>query len=375
VRHGGDVIATAEVIHVRKALSVPAGPPGHYNEARESIFLKLTTRGGVTGWGETYALPGVQETIRGLADLVVGADPLQILGSWCPPWVATVSSPSARAAIDIALHDLCGTMLGTPAYELLGGSKRDRVRAYASDLLYIKGEKPGQRWLDRAGELADRGFTAIKVRIGGFAAKVEIPLLENLRREGPPQARLMVDAWGAYSQDDALRVGRVLQDCGYSWFEEPMPPEPDHGGYAELAHDLLIPVAGGEMVADRSYLRRLLERRAFDVVQPDVCIAGGMREVLFAAELADLMGVECVPHTWNGGVMNAATMHVIAAMPFHARQPGSDHLVLEYDTTENPFMREVLSNPPELRDGCFEVPSAPGLGVRVDEERLRALAV
>ena len=368
-------IVKVEALHVRKRLKIAAGPPGHYNEARESVFLKLSTADGAVGWGETYALPGVIQTINELAELVLGHDPLEILRSWCPPWTAAVASPSARAAIDIALHDLSGQVLGIPVYTFLGGSVRKRVRPYASALLYKKGYGPGEQWIDEAQDLVARGFTAIKLRIGGYPDNVEIPLLENLRGDVPSNVQLMVDAWGAYSFADALKVGRVLGDCGYAWFEEPIPPEPDHGGYPELARDLAVPVAGGEMIADRAELRRLLERRAFDVVQPDVCIAGGLREVLFAAELADLNGIRCVPHTWNGGVMNAATMHVLAAMPFHSRQPDADAALLEYDTSENPFMREVLVDPPTLDRGGFDVPAKPGLGVTVDEARLRALAI
>lgn len=368
-------IVKVEPIHVRKQLSLPAGPPGHYNEARESIFLKMTTDDSVVGWGETYALPGVVETIHTLAPLVIGRNPLDILGSWSPPWTAAVASSTARAAIDIALHDICGRILGIPVYALFGGARRRRVRVYASALLYQKGKGPGERWVDEANDLTARGYTAIKLRIGGYPAETEIPLFEQLRGAVPAHVDLLVDAWGAYSYPEALRVGRVLGDCGYGWFEEPMPPEPDHGGYRELARDLSIAVAGGEMIADRGQLKRLLERRAFDIVQPDVCIAGGMREVLLAADLADLHGVQCVPHTWNGGVMNAATMHVLAAMPFHSRQAARDWALLEYDTSENPFMRDVLADPPELADGHFAVPTGPGLGVTVDEERLRALAV
>lgn len=372
---GAPPIASVEAIHVRKQLTIAAGPPGHFNHARESIFLKLTTQDGTVGWGETYVLPGVLETTNGLSHLLIGRNPLDILGSWCPPWAASVTIASARSAIDLALHDLCGHILGTPAYVLLGGAKRSRVRVYASGLLYLEGMSPGERWIAEANELVARGFTAIKLRIGGFPASIEIPLLKRLRQSVPANVQLMVDAWGAYSPADALKVGRVLEENDYAWFEEPMAPEPDHGGYAELARDLSIPLAGGEMVADRGYLRRLLERRTFDVVQPDVCIMGGMREVLFAAELADLHGTTCVPHTWNGGVMNAATLHVLAAMPFHARQPESDAPLLEYDTTENPFMRDVLANPPELDGGYFAIPAAPGLGVTVDETRLRSFAV
>ena len=104
-------------------------------------------------------------------------------------------------------------------------------------------------------------------------------------------------------------------------------------------------------------IKELIDRRILGVLQPDIAICGGMRTALFAAELAALQGVECCAHTWNGGIMAAATLHVLAA-----QSGGSSRLapVLECDTSENPFMRELLCEPPELQDGCYVVPMRPG---------------
>lgn len=368
-------ITSVEVIHVVAPLKVAAGPPGHFNAARESIFVKVVAESGFAGWGETYALPGVAATIKSFESLLIGSDPIASLGSWCPPWVATVAHPSGLAAIDIALHDLCGRILGVPVHVLLGGAKRGRVRAYASGLLYRDGAPAAEVWRSEAAELVQRGFTAIKLRIGGGPMLEEMEVLEELRSEVPDQVELMVDAWGAYSSTTALSAGRRLQEIGIAWFEEPLVPEPDHGGYAELARALDIPIAGGEMVRDRGVFKALFERSCFDIVQPDICICGGLRELLFVSELAELYGVTCIPHSWNGAVMNAATLHAASVIQARSRLETADAMLLEYDTSENPFMREIVVNPPLLVDGFFEVPSTPGLGVTLDEERLRTFAV
>jgi D-galactarolactone cycloisomerase len=198
----------------------------------------------------------------------------------------------------------------------------------------------------------------------------ELRILEQLRRTLPPDVKLMVDVWGAYTPPMALEVGRELQRLGVYWYEEPL-PQAGYIGYEALAAELDLPVAGGEMLQSRTAFKELLDRRAVDIVQPDISICGGVGECMFVAELARLHGVRCVPHTWNGAIMNIATLHVAAALPEASRLAGVDAPLLEFDSTDNPFMRAELCDPPPLRDGCFEVPSGPGLGVEVDETWLR----
>src|SRR5262249_46571303 len=151
-----------------------------------------------------------------------------------------------------------------------------------------------------------------------------------------------------------------LADLGVYWYEEPL-PQAGYAGYSELCAALDIAVAGGEMLQSRSDFKLHLDSKAFDIVQPDICICGGVGEVLFVSAMARLNGVQCAPSSWNGAIMNAATLHVAALLP---------ECMLEFDTTENPCMTDELSDPLALREGCFEVPTAPGLGIEVDEQRI-----
>jgi D-galactarolactone cycloisomerase len=231
---------------------------------------------------------------------------------------------------------------------------------------------PATAWFEEAERTLGMGFHAMKVRIGGLPPAEELPLLERLRSQLPDDIHLMVDAWGAYSIREALRVGHVLEQLGFVWFEEPCAPLHGYGGYERLAAALEIPLAGGESVRSTYEIKELLDRRVLGVVQPDIAICGGMRTALFAAELAGLQGVECCPHSWNGPIMEAATLHVVAAQ---SGGPSRLAPVLECDTSENPFMRELLCEPPELRDGYYVVPEAPGLGVEIDEAALKKYAV
>ncbi|MDW3216775.1 MAG: mandelate racemase/muconate lactonizing enzyme family protein [Ilumatobacteraceae bacterium] len=368
----GVEIVDAEVLHVRKALEHPAGPAGASNAWRESTFLKLTTDDGTVGWGETYSVAGTPARLRQVAETLIGT-PLAAIGGWPPPFgLDEVGDSFVLGAIDIARHDLIGSILGVPAHALLGPQRRTTVQAYASGFLYRQGSDPAGHWLDEAQQLVDAGYRSIKVRIGGLDVDEELDRLTAIRELVPTGTTLMVDAWGAYTPATAMRVGDRLYDLGVVWFEEPCPPGPDCAGYEGLVTSMRVPIAGGEAARTRSALLSLLQRRAVDVIQPDAAICGGMTNVMFAAELAVLHGLSCVPHTWNGGVMAAATMHVLAAMPLTGRIADGTGPWLEYDTTENAFLRGALVDPPHLIDGSFPIPDGPGLGVEVDEAFLRA---
>lgn len=370
-------IAAAEVLHVRKAIEHPAGPAGATNASRESLFVKLTADDGTEGWGETYALPGTRAILEAMATATVGADVASI-GGWPPPiQYDEVGASFALGAIDIAWHDLVGKLLGVPASALLGRRRRDRVDVYASGFLYRAVDRSAAHgsaahWLDEAAQLIEDGYRSIKVRIGGLPVDEELDRLTAICELVPDDTNVMIDAWGAYTPSTALRVGQRLSELGIVWFEEPTPPGPDYAGYEALATAMPLPVAGGESIRTRAGMHSLLDRRAVDVIQPDAAICGGLRNVMFIAELAVLYGTSCVPHTWNGGVMAAATLQVLAAMPPTGRIADDVGPWLEYDTSENPFIRGALCEPPTLVDGAFEVPDTPGLGCLVDEPFLRA---
>jgi D-galactarolactone cycloisomerase len=369
-------IIAVETIHTRYPLSRPTGPAGAFNAARQSLVIKVTTDAGLIGWGETYALAGVRAAIdRVVAPLLIGGDPLDRARLWQQVWAATFGNGFAVGGIDIALHDLCGKALGVPVHHLYGGAQRSEVPVYASGLCYFPDVDPAAYWEDEAGALVQRGFVrGIKMRIGRFSPEHELPLIAGVRAALPSSVKLMVDAWGSYTPPTALRVGRALHELGLHWYEEPL-PQAGYAGYAELAAALDIAVAGGEMLQSRAGFKSLIDAHAVDIVQPDICICGGIGETLFVSELARLSGIQCAPHSWNGQIMNAATLHVAALLPDPTRVAGNDVPMLEFDTTENPCMTEELAEPLCLRDGCFLTPMAPGLGIEVDEQRIRAAAI
>jgi D-galactarolactone cycloisomerase len=357
-------VAAATVHELVHRLEVPAGPPGVYNRERRTLLVRLVSADGVVGWGETYALPGFRAALEGAAARLVGAP---VDRAVAPERPASPAAIAAASALEIALHDLAGKTLGVPVHRLLGERLHDRVGVYASGFLYRPDARPAELWPAEAGRLLDRGFRALKLRIGGFDPAEELPLLAALRRDLPDDVELMVDAWGAYTLPSAIDVAAVLADLGVRWFEEPAGPRETYPGYEALHAVSRVPIAGGEALTSVPAFEQLLDRHVLDVVQPDPSLCGGLAAAATVARLAAERGAVCVPHTWNGGVMAAATLHLLATL--ETPQP-----LLEYDTTENPFVRDVLSNPPVLVDGCFTVPDAPGLGVEIDETALRSYA-
>jgi D-galactarolactone cycloisomerase len=356
-------IVSVETIHARHSLSRPTGPAGAYNATRQTLAIKLVTDEGLIGWGEAYALDGVRPALDDVvAPLLIGQDPTEAARLNRQMRDATGGNGFAVGGMDIALHDLWGQALGVPVWRLYGEAHQDAVPAYASGLCYQEGRHPSEHWVGEAERAMADGFSRVKMRLGRYPVDEELHLVSDVRKRVP---RLMVDAWGAYDLPTALEVGRRLHELDVAWFEEPL-PQAGYAGYEELTERLDIAVAGGETLQAASEFKALLNRRAVDIVQPDASICGGIAEMLAVADMARTAGIECVPHTWNGAIMQAAALHVASLVP---------GALLEVDTTENRLVREMLAVPLVMRDGCVQVPSGPGLGIRVDEDWLRWHAV
>lgn len=359
-------IRSVETIELRHPLTVPAGPASVLNESRGCLLVAIHADDGTTGWGEAVGFPGVRDLIEhGLAPRLIGKDPVEVQRTWRNPWMVPYESALAVSGVDVAIHDLWGKAVGLPIHQLYGGAFRHVVPVYASAGLYLKDVDPATHWPEEAEQLVDRGFRAIKIRIGRYDPARELPLLRDLRGRVPADISLMVDAWGSYTLPTALRVGRELQDLGYSWYEEPL-PQNGYAAYEVLAGSLDIAIAGGENTQSRAQTKELLDRRAVDILQPDVSLCGGIADFLFMAELASLYGIRCIPHNWNSAINAAASAHVAALLPEPTMMPGVDTPLLEYDTTENLLISDLLAEPLTLRDGGMVVPEGPGLGVEVD---------
>ncbi len=343
---------------------------------RQALLVKIETDAGLAGWGETAAIGGARGAIDDqLGPQLVGQNPLDQRRLWQAIWGANFGNGMAVGALDIALNDLRGKALGLPVAELFGGRLRDRVPAYASAMNYLEGLDPEEHFPREAAALVKQGFKALKMRIGRYPVAREAKLAAAVRAAAGPNVRLMADANAAYTMATALEMGNELHRLGFEAFEEPLPQSPRYAGYEALRQKLPLPLAAGEVVDSRASAKELIDRRAMDIIQPDVTLCGGIGEALFIAETASLAGIHCLPHCWGGDIAIAATTHLLALLP--DPHPGfpTDTPMLELDQSENPWRNGLARDPVAFADGSVGVPAKPGLGIEVNEDVVRQYAV
>jgi L-alanine-DL-glutamate epimerase-like enolase superfamily enzyme len=275
----------------------------------------------------------------------------------------------AMCGVDTAIWDMRGKQAGKSVAELLGGSP-GKVRAYASSM---KRDITPADEAERLKALADRdGFTAFKVRAGAEVGRGldEWPgrtedIIPTMRR-ALPDADLLIDANSCYAPERAIEVGRMLEDEGFCHFEEPCP-------YWELEQTkhvtdaLDIDVTGGEQDCDLPTWKRMIDMRAVDIVQPDICYLGGIARTLRVCKMAEAAGLPVTPHCANLSMVTLFTMHLLRAIPNAGKYlefsiEGADY----YPWQEGLFVR----SPYGIDDGYATVTDAPGWGVEITPEWL-----
>jgi len=338
--------------------------------------VKNETDAGLVGWGETSPISGARGTIDDhLSKRLIGRNPLEYRRLWREMWGANFGNALAVGALDVALNDLRGKALGLTVAELFGGPLRRRIPVYASAMSYMQDSKPEEDYPKEAADLVRQGFRAMKMRLGRYPVRREAAVAKAVREAVGPHVKLMADANAAYTTESALRMGRVLHELEFEFFEEPMPQSPKYAGYDELRKKLPITLAAGEAVDSRASAKELIDRRVMDIIQPDVSLCGGIGEVLFIAEMAALSGIRCMPHCWGGAITIAATAQVASLLPDPHWGLPTDTPMLELDQSENPWRNELATNPLRQKNGFIQLPTGPGLGIEVNEDVVKAYAV
>ena len=338
-----------------------------YSTHAEALFIKITTEDGTVGWGETLAsvAPEVATAVVRslLAPLLLGRDPLPIEALWADLYGAmrdrghrTGFYVDALAGVDSALWDLRGKRAGLPVYALLGGpcGVEGTVPAYCG----VSGGSP-EDMATQVGRRKSDGFRALKVHAHGLdAARVAA---QAARKAAGDAVELSMDVHNTLRVDEALLLGRELEELSYRFLEAPIDPE-DDAGLRRLTGGLRVPIAYGEGERTRWQFRDRLVAGLVHVVQPDVGYVG-ISELRRIAQLAEAFHVSCAPHLSAGlGVCIAAAIHASAAMPNLYR--------LEHSPASFARGNALLRSPLEMRDGAYVLPSGPGLGVEPNEEAL-----
>lgn len=370
-------VAEFECFVITHHLSPRTGPSIAYSSEHAYILVRLVDENGIVGWGETYRTPGTLDTIEAVCRTVVGREAsLRDLirdARWTGGGLA--GGGFAPSAVSVALEDLRSRQLGISVSELYGGPMRSRIRPYAASGGYVEGQDPAITWPRELERALEAGYTALKLRVGRDPINHEEPLLRALREEAPAGFELMADGNAAYSLPDAVRMGLILQDLGFRWYEEPMQQRGGYVGYDRLTSSLSIAIAGGEGSLSPDAALQLLNRNAVDVIQPDPVICGGIGDAIAIADMATIHGVTTVPHASNNAIGIAASLQIVATLPDATRSPSVPDPLLEYGIDENPNRVRLLVEPPVIEDGWLEVPTGPGLGIEIDEDYLRSAAI
>jgi len=347
---------------------------------QDDLIIIVETDEGITGYGEVDTAPGVGKavvdaymshgTCYGLREVVTGSDPFDYEQIWNDMWAKTYyygrSGPvmHVMSGIDMAIWDIMGKASGKPVHKLLGGSYTGKVRAYASALMPENKEAVKRM----VASYISQGFTAIKFGWGplGYDVHFDIELVKAARQAAGDQVDIMIDIGKRYRLKSAIYVAKALEQLNIYWLEEPLPAE-DYIGYKKLTEATSLRIATGEEESGRLAFSRLINETHVDVIQPDMSRCGGLTEAKKIATLAADANILCVPHAFKTGVLVAASIHLIAAIP-HAP-------FLEFSVTESAIRKELLVNPFKQKDGFVEVPQSPGLGVELNTDIIKKYGI
>lgn len=368
---------------------IVTAPPAPGWGGRYWILVKVTTDTGITGWGECYASSIGPEAMKAVIHDVfdrhmAGENPenielmfrrvyssgftqrpdLTVMGAW--------------SGLEIACWDILGKDRDRPVWALLGGKMNDRVRAYS--YLYPLDQHPlPEFWgnADMAGEsaadLVARGYTAVKfdpagpytMRGGHMPAMSDIStsvkFCKAIRDAVGDKADLLFGTHGQFSTAGAIRLGQAIEPYSPLWFEEPVPPD-NPLEFQRVAQAVRIPVATGERLTTRAEFATLLRTGGAEILQPALGRAGGIWEMRKLAAMAESFNAQMAPHLYAGPVEWAANIQLAVSIP---------NLLLA-ETIETPFHDQLIKGTNRVENGFIPAPTAPGLGIDVDEELARA---
>lgn len=342
---------------------------------RNLIFIRLDTDEGISGCAEatshnkTRAVFGYLEEAR--QRYVIGTDPFDTEQLFARmfrldySYAATVQT-TVISAVEIACWDIVGKALGQPVWRLLGGKCRESIPAYANGW-YSVAREPKQ-FAEKAREVVQRGYRALKfdpfgaggLELSGAERSLATSLVEAVRDAVGPEVELFIEAHGRFSPATAVSMARLLEPFNPAWYEEPVPPE-DIEALLFVKNHSGVPIATGERCYTRYGFRELVERRAADILQPDVIHAGGFLETKKIAAMAEPCYMLMAPHNSAGPGCTAASVHLAACTTNFKIQE-------TFDDFSEPWLQEAVRGAPQVRDGHFELPDKPGLGIELDEE-------
>lgn len=340
------------------------------------LFVRVETDEGISGWGESYTLwdrdKSIEAYINHMKRYLIDRSPfnikhfIQVMYDDYAARRGTMDYFCAISGIEQALWDIVGKKLNVPVYNLLGGACRDKIRVYAN-YWYGSASTP-EEFAEKAVVTIRSGFTALKFdpfpgpwrsRIDRQDERAAVEVVGTVREAVGSDIDLLIEVHRRLSPLHAVRVARMMEEFDIFWYEEPVPAD-NIEALAEVRGKIKAPVVTGETLYTKAAFRQVFEKRAADIINPDVCNCGGILELKEIAAMAEPYYVVVAPHNFNSTTIGlAATLNVSACIP--------NFLITEYFVNFKPRGDEISLNPFKVENGYISIPQGPGLGLELDE--------
>ena len=345
------------------------------------IFARISTDEGIEGWGEMVSGTKTATVVAGAKELterIIGRNPFEIERIWQELHRSFFRGGPINGTIvsgfEMALWDIKGKALGVPVYELLGGAARDRIKVYS----WIGGDRPSDV-VDGALNRLENGFTAIKMNATSELHYIDsyekiqavVDRVESIRDAVGDSLAIGVDFHGRVHKPMAKVLAKALEPYHLMFIEEPVLPE-NWEVFEEIASITATPIATGERLYSRWEFKRLFNQGAIDIVQPDVALCGGILEMRKICATAESYDMAAAPHAPYGPIALAATLQVDACSPnvFIQEQSLGIHYNLGFDLLDFVENKDIF----EYKDGYVDLPKLPGLGLKMDIEKIEEIA-
>ena len=353
---------------------------------REYVFVEVSTDEGITGWGEITATRPVANrsvcaALRHVSDLIEGDDPRLIEMIWNKIFRAFTYMGSRGAttniisAIDIALWDIRGKVLGLPISELFGGPVRDGVPIYC----HPQNGSSIEDMTQHVKAIVETGQKALKLdpfqphheeesngyltgKLSAESENLGVERIAAIREAVGPDIEVMIDCHGRFDVPTAIRLAKALEPYNIWWFEEPVPVESTHA-LKQVRENVSVPICVGERLHTRWDFVPILENELADFIMPDVTWTGGISEIKKIATMAEAYYVPISPHDASGPINVLAGAHAMASVPNHYRVETSRAKLNAYDS--------FIDHPLEIRGDKIYLSDRPGLGIDLDKEFMR----
>lgn len=347
---------------------------------RDLTFVRVETDEGLVGYGECRLPNRTADLLAYLSSAkhrhILGSDPFNIedlvLRMFRDDFVrAGVVASCGIGSVEMACWDIVGKACGQPVYRLLGGRVRERIKAYANGWYTV--ERTPDEIAAAARKVTARGYRGLKLDPFGAGwyelepadRRLAIDIVAAVRDAVGPDIEIFVEMHGRFNPKEAILIARELEPFRPGWVEEPVPPD-NIKALKKASEGINVPVATGERAENKWCFREIFELEACDIIQPDISNSCGILEGKKIAAMAEVRYMLVAPHNVGGPVSTAAVLHLDATLPNFKVQEYFNDFVDAWVKTTAVGLPEV-----DPADGCFPLPSGPGLGIELNEDAIR----